>query len=422
MGAPPCYADGASFILYPSQIPVLDRTVLRLTGRHCCLHWRKPVIYTTLDGNIKQGNTRVVRPGRLQTERMNRMKYFILCAGLLLSGLFAKAQEQSAESKFISVPGARIQYLDFGGEGVPLIFIHAEGWDASTYKDFGGKFNGTNRVLSVTRPGYGESTSTESPYSIPVQAEYLIGFLDAMNIERAVFAGNSSPTAIITYLAEHYPGRVAGAIYLAGLFPVWYGDEREADPYGAGEMERKASTTEAVPKEKYRMLDTYQPEFEKGDRPPMDIPALAFASRTGLIGYAHVNMSLLRVGSPLYSEWYEGLPDMPISEQIRRTHDDPDFRTALIEKIGNKEARRYFLELAEDKAAQQQLYTYQQEHIAPMIIEVQRKFNNAFSPDMIRIVKLDVNGVFGYEYMYTPDLIVPHIREFLHRVNLREAN
>lgn len=98
---------------------------------------------------------------------------------------FAQDDPPTPESKFMDAGDLRLHYLDFGGEGLPLVLIHSEAWDAHTFEDFGPRFTARNRVLAVTRPGYGQSEG--AAYDVPSQGEALIDFLDALTIDRAVF-------------------------------------------------------------------------------------------------------------------------------------------------------------------------------------------------------------------------------------------
>ena len=130
-----------------------------------------------------------------------RIAVVAFCLGVIATLLVAQpgqaqdGAEFSYESKFIEAGGVRLHYLDFGGQGLPLIFVHSESRDAHTYAEFAPRFSDAYRVLAVTRPGYGESEDPGDGYDVPAQAEKLIDFLDALGIGRAVFAGNSAPAA-----------------------------------------------------------------------------------------------------------------------------------------------------------------------------------------------------------------------------------
>ena len=325
------------------------------------------------------------------------------------------------KSKFIDAGGIRLQYLDFGGDGLPLIFVHSEGWDAYTYANFAPRFTDTNRVLALTRPGYGESESHPDGFGVTEQAQSLVAFLDALGIERAVFAGNSSPITYLTYLAEHHPDRVAGVIYLAGLMPMWLTKVKNSDPTGAGAMvaSARARTPDPIARERSRIIDLYRPEFLKEETKTIDVPALAFANRSGWIGYERFSWPLALVGSPLMRDFYKDLPPSPATDYLRRLVDDPEFRDESLSRIQDSTARAFFTHLVNDPEKQDKIWRYQQETVREALFEGQEKFRRAFG-NRLRLVALDVSVIYGYEYRDAPDLIEPHIHSFLKEIKEKE--
>ncbi len=327
------------------------------------------------------------------------------------------------ESKFIEAGGVRLHYLDFGGEGLPLIFIHSESWDAFTYKDFGSQFADRYRVLAVTRPGYGQSEFREEGFSVPGQAESLLDFMDALEIDRAVFAGNSSPTAYITYLAEHHPERVAGVIYLSGLNLVRTNKFINGYPFEAEEMARRAMgraiDTDSLMAERTRMLDAYEPEFMQDENSEITVPALAFTARSGSLGWEELSFSLLLVGSPLLSEYLDDPPDSPFINYARRLAADEEFRLQQLEQIEDSLVRAFMTDFADDPARQEKVQQYHNEIVLPARITGRERFQQALGENL-RLVSLDISAIEGYEYRDSPELIVHHIRSFLEEVERLE--
>jgi pimeloyl-ACP methyl ester carboxylesterase len=324
-------------------------------------------------------------------------------------------------NRFVEAGGARLHYLDFGGEGVPLVFVHSESWDAHTYEAFAPRFTDRARVLAITRPGYGESEAHPDGFGVATQARSLVDFLDALGIERAVFAGNSSPTTYLTSLAERQPDRVAGLVYLAGLMPFWLQDVREADPVGAGAVNARAvAARSGVSEDRSRALASYRPDFLDGDRPPVPVPTLAFAARSGLVGYEPWNEALALVGSPLMAGLLRGLPPSPFADFMRRPSEDPAYRAETLVGIEDAEARALLLRLADDPALQAEVWRYQQEVVAPALEDGQERFRQAFG-DSLRVARLNVPVLHGYEYRDAPDLVEPHLRRFLESVARAEA-
>lgn len=323
---------------------------------------------------------------------------------------FAQDDPSTPESSFIDAGDHRLHYLDFGGEGLPLVLIHSEAWDAHTYEHFGPLFTDRNRVLAVTRPGYGQSEG--AGYDVPSQGEALVGFLDALAIDRAVFAGNASATRELTYLAEHHPERVAGLIYFTGLALPWL-DEHASDPTRAFEMFGRASPGDGRTADRVRARSGYRPEYIGLDRPAITVPALAFVARSGTMGQERGIGALALVGSPLMSEMRGGMPPSPVRDYLERLATDEAYRSEQIDQIRDPEAREYFRRLAADEALQAEVFRHHEEVILPAIRAGQEQFRRAFQD--LRLVRLDVSQVVGYEYRDAPELIEPHVQRFLRR-------
>lgn len=59
--------------------------------------------------------------------------------------------------KFATVNGARLEYLDWGGSGPPLLFLAGLGSTAHIFEDLALEFKSNHRCLALTRRGFGKS-------------------------------------------------------------------------------------------------------------------------------------------------------------------------------------------------------------------------------------------------------------------------
>ena len=115
----------------------------------------------------------------------------------------------------------RIHGLEFGGSGAPLVFLSGIGNNAHVFDDFAQRFTSSNRVIALTRRGFGESSHPKDGYDQATLASDVMAVLDSIGIGKAVFAGHSIGGYEITHIAATYPDRVLGLIYLdAGSDPV----------------------------------------------------------------------------------------------------------------------------------------------------------------------------------------------------------
>ena len=95
-------------------------------------------------------------------------------------------------SRFVTVNGVKLHYLDWGGQGETLLFIAGPEDNAHTFDGLAPEFTDHFRVLALTRRGFGESDKPEMGYDIPTLADDVRRFLDAMKINRVNLVGHSA--------------------------------------------------------------------------------------------------------------------------------------------------------------------------------------------------------------------------------------
>jgi pimeloyl-ACP methyl ester carboxylesterase len=117
------------------------------------------------------------------------------------------------ESGFVTVNGVRLNYLDWGGSGEPLVLIHGAGANPHCYDDLAPAFTDSFRVVAYARRGHDQSDMKE-PYDTATLTEDLHGFMDALGIVKAHLAGWSLGGNEITAMAAKHPKRVGSLVYL----------------------------------------------------------------------------------------------------------------------------------------------------------------------------------------------------------------
>jgi pimeloyl-ACP methyl ester carboxylesterase len=135
----------------------------------------------------------------------------------------------------VVVQGVPIDYLDWGGHGLALVFIPGFGSSAHIFDDFAPRFAASYRVLGITRVGFGESDPPKSGYDLAARIEQIRAVLDSLGIARAVLIGHSLGGDELTGFAGAYPERTAGLVYLDAAY-----DHVEAVK-GEGVLERYAA-------------------------------------------------------------------------------------------------------------------------------------------------------------------------------------
>jgi len=124
------------------------------------------------------------------------------------------------KSGFITANGVKLHYLNWGGKGDTMLFLHGIGDMAHTFDDFAPKFTNQFRVLGLTRRGHGESEVPDSGYDTATRVEDIRQFLDALNISRVVLVGFSAAGGEVTMFAGKHPDRTIKAVYLDAIFDV----------------------------------------------------------------------------------------------------------------------------------------------------------------------------------------------------------
>jgi pimeloyl-ACP methyl ester carboxylesterase len=128
------------------------------------------------------------------------------------------ADESSHKTGFAQVNGTRLHYLDWGGEGEPIVFLTGLGNSAHIFDDVAPQFTDHFRVLGLTRRGHGQSDKPETGYDIGTLVEDIRQFLDLMRINRVTLVGHSLAGDEMTQFAEMYPARLDKLIYLDAAY------------------------------------------------------------------------------------------------------------------------------------------------------------------------------------------------------------
>ena len=118
------------------------------------------------------------------------------------------------ESRFVTLGDIRLHYLDWGGDGPVLLFLHGLGDSPHIFDDLAPAFADRFRVLGLTRRGHGRSDKPDDGYETATLAEDVRGFLDALKIARVTLVGHSIAGDELTAFSSTYPDRVDRLIYL----------------------------------------------------------------------------------------------------------------------------------------------------------------------------------------------------------------
>jgi pimeloyl-ACP methyl ester carboxylesterase len=128
----------------------------------------------------------------------------------------------------VSVMGMDIAYVDSGGSGPPLVFVHGLSSSLAFWEYQIPAFAHTHRVLALDLPGYGSSERPDAPCTPPWYATVVSAWLDTVGVDRATIVGHSMGGQIAIQLAITAPERVERLVLSApaGLEPFQAGAAR----------------------------------------------------------------------------------------------------------------------------------------------------------------------------------------------------
>jgi pimeloyl-ACP methyl ester carboxylesterase len=120
--------------------------------------------------------------------------------------------------QFVTVePGVKLEVLDWGGTGRPLVFLAGLGNTAHVFDSFASKFTGKYHVYGITRRGFGESsypTPNRDNYSSDRLGDDVLAVIAALNLQKPVLAGHSIAGEELSSIGSRHPEKVSGLIYL----------------------------------------------------------------------------------------------------------------------------------------------------------------------------------------------------------------
>ena len=111
----------------------------------------------------------------------------------------------------------KLEVLDWGGNGRPILFLSGLGNSAHVFDEFAPKFTDQFHVYALTRRGFGASLPSTG-YDLKTLTSDIIAVMDSLHIEKVILAGHSIAGEEISKFAVLYPDRVDKIIYLDAAY------------------------------------------------------------------------------------------------------------------------------------------------------------------------------------------------------------
>jgi pyruvate dehydrogenase E2 component (dihydrolipoamide acetyltransferase) len=128
----------------------------------------------------------------------------------------------------VEVGGKQISHATIGDGGDVVVLVHGYGGDKNSWlfvqEPLAGE--GTRTVHAIDLPGHGTSSKQVGDGSLDSLADTVLGFLDAVGIDRAHLVGHSMGGAVIAAVAARSPDRVRSLTLVA---PAGFGPEADVE-------------------------------------------------------------------------------------------------------------------------------------------------------------------------------------------------
>jgi len=276
-----------------------------------------------------------------------RLAAVTLCTGISLSAQSSpiKRRESIEAVRFIYVqPGVKLEVLDWGGTGRPLVLLAGLGNTAHVFEELAQRLRADYHVYGVTRRGFGQSSEPGAGYSADRLGDDVLAVMDSLRLAKPVLIGHSIAGEELSSIGSRHPDRVSGLVYLDAADSYAFYDTTTGDyRVDLSDLRRKLDTLQQAPTARLinELLSTTLPTFqrdlrdvlaygENGGQVPPQPPGYearasfpAFHAWLQLAGGFAVPIAELR-------EQYEELPDGSVGRRFRAPEDALWFSQAII--------------------------------------------------------------------------------------------
>jgi pimeloyl-ACP methyl ester carboxylesterase len=116
---------------------------------------------------------------------------------------------------FIQTNNISLHYIDHPGDGPLLIMMHGLTANAHAFDGvIAAGLEGHFRIVSVDLRGRGLSEHPVTHYTMEDHAQDILGLMDHLGADKAIFCGHSFGGLLSLYLGAHYPERVDKLVVL----------------------------------------------------------------------------------------------------------------------------------------------------------------------------------------------------------------
>ena len=119
----------------------------------------------------------------------------------------------SVREGFASVPGARLFYIDTGGSGVPVVFLHPATGSVRVWEYQIPAFTAAGyRIIAFDRRGWGRTVVEPQGPQPGTAADDLLALLDSLGIQRVHLVGSAAGGFVAFDFALSFPQRLRSLV------------------------------------------------------------------------------------------------------------------------------------------------------------------------------------------------------------------
>lgn len=129
-----------------------------------------------------------------------------------------RAAGSPPEELWADIGDLKVRYLDWGGEGKPLLALHGLASSAHWYDIVAPLLRDRFHIYAPDQRGHGQTTAAPSGYDWKTLSEDLVGLLAHIGLDQVAVMGHSWGGNVATNFAANFPDRVSRLIMIDGGF------------------------------------------------------------------------------------------------------------------------------------------------------------------------------------------------------------
>ncbi len=141
------------------------------------------------------------------------------------------AWDRAAAECWADIGAIRVRYLDWGGQGKPVILLHGLASSADWYDLVAPHLRNDYRVIAPDQRGHGQTTQAGSGYDWGTLTQDVVGLMDYLAFPKAAVFGHSWGANVALNVAARMPDRTVALGLIDGGT-----SSRGSGPRKAGKM------------------------------------------------------------------------------------------------------------------------------------------------------------------------------------------